>query len=209
MSYRGKAMPSQTYYNLPKEKQERIMQATIHEMGTHTFENLNIANIIRASKISRGSFYQYFSDKYDLYTYFYQYIAQRKIEFFGDLFKIEHDIPFLERFLQLYISGFKFGTQNPEIVKAAKKVLDSDYLLASNQMADSMKQGVEIFASFIKRDQELGRIRRTVDPSLLAAFLLEFSNKMTLEEYFKYEADPSVIENKIRQLIEMLQKGIE
>ncbi|PKK92548.1 MAG: TetR/AcrR family transcriptional regulator, partial [Tenericutes bacterium HGW-Tenericutes-6] len=31
-------MPSQTFFNLPKEKQNRIMDAIINEMGLHDFE---------------------------------------------------------------------------------------------------------------------------------------------------------------------------
>lgn len=185
------------------------MVATIREMGIHTYEHLNIANIIRESKISRGSFYQYFEDKTDLYNYFYTYISEKKIQFFGDIFSIDYDIPFLERFYQLYVKGFAFAKQNPEMVKAGKKVVASEHFLSSNRMTQSIEQATDLFVAFIKKDQELGRIKKSVDPKLLASFLLEFTNKVTFEDYFKDEMDSEIIELKIRQLVEMLQKGIE
>ncbi|MCF7930295.1 MAG: TetR/AcrR family transcriptional regulator [Acholeplasmataceae bacterium] len=202
-------MPSQTYFNLPKDKQERIMDAIIKEMGIHAYENVNIANIIRDSKISRGSFYQYFSDKDDLFNYFYQYIAQKKIAYFGQLYVVEHDMPFLDRFQQLYLSGFRFGSENPKILKAAKKIVTSEHFLNSKMMSQGTEQAIQLFISFIKHDQALGRIKASVDAELLAAFLMEFSSKVTLEEYFKDEADFRQVEHKIHHLIEMLQKGIE
>lgn len=185
------------------------MDAVIKEMGIHAYENLNIANIIRESNISRGSFYQYFSDKNDLFNYFYQYIGQKKIAYFGDLYILEYDMPFLERFQKLYMSAFKFGSENPKILKAAKKIISSDHFLNSQMMSQATVQANVLFTSLIKHDQKLGRIKTSVDAELLAAFLMEFSNKITLEEYFKDEADLVKVENKIHHLIEMLQKGIE
>ena len=77
-------MPSQTYFNLPKEKQERIMDAIISEMGVHDYDAFNIASVIRQSKIPRGSFYQYFVDKDDLFDYFYAYVAPTELSAHGD-----------------------------------------------------------------------------------------------------------------------------
>lgn len=202
-------MPTQTYFNLPKDKQERIMDAIIKELGIHTYENLNIANIIRDSKISRGSFYQYFENKDDLFNYFNQYIAQRKIAYFGDLYDTRHDIPFLERFEKLYMSAFKFGVENPKILKAAKKIVSSDHFTSSKMMKQGTEQANVLFISLIKHDQELGRIKESVDAELLSAFLMEFSNKITLEEYFKNEEDLSKVTQKLHHLVEMLKKGIE
>ncbi len=202
-------MPSQTFFNLPNEKQERIMDAIINEMGMHTYESFNFANVIRDSGISRGSFYQYFEDKNDLFEYFYLYVGQKKIRYFGDLYTGEEDIPFLDRFLQLYLRGFKFGFENPALMKAAQTLIISNHHLNSQMVKNASEQAKNLFVDFIKKDITKGRIKQTVDPELLASFLLEFSNKVSLEEYFKNEVDFVKIEQKIRQLVEMLQKGIE
>ncbi|MBN2300749.1 MAG: TetR/AcrR family transcriptional regulator [Acholeplasmataceae bacterium] len=202
-------MPTQTFYNLPREKQERIMDAALNEMGQHTFEHLNIANIIRESDISRGSFYQYFSDKRDLYMHFYQYIYQKKYEFYGDLFNTDYDIPFLERFHQIYIKGYDFAMKNPKLVKAGRKVISSNQFMHSQMLDHAMKQGIELFSKFISKDQQMGRIRASLDPDFLAAVMLEVSNKVTFEEYIKDDMDPIVIEKKIQDFIEIFKKGIE
>lgn len=202
-------MPTQTYFNLPIDKQQRIMDAIIHEMGINTYENLNVANIIRQSQIPRGSFYQYFIDKEDLFNYFYQVMVQKKIEYMGDLFLGNLDIPFLERFEKLYASGIKFGTQNNEIFKASQKIFTSDYFMKSKMMKQGNEQGISMFTLWIKHDQELGRIKKSIDAELLASLLLEFSSKVTFEEYFKDEVDLLKIETKIHLIVEILKKGIE
>ncbi len=59
-------MIKKTFYNLPKEKQQRIIDAILKEFYCSPAEKVNINRIIKNAKISRGSFYQYFDDKVDL-----------------------------------------------------------------------------------------------------------------------------------------------
>ena len=73
-------MPSQTFFNLPKEKQDRIMAAAREEFFTHSFDEASINRLIKAAGIPRGSFYQYFADKEDVYFYLGDQISQRMIE---------------------------------------------------------------------------------------------------------------------------------
>lgn len=62
-------MPKQTFFNLPTEKKERLLQAAYQEFSSVSLEEASINSIIHHSEISRGSFYQYFEDKEDLYFY--------------------------------------------------------------------------------------------------------------------------------------------
>lgn len=62
-------MPKKTFYNLPKEKKERLLEAAFKEFSNEPIEEVSINAIIQNSDISRGSFYQYFEDKEDLYCY--------------------------------------------------------------------------------------------------------------------------------------------
>ena len=59
-------MIKKTFYNLPKEKKERIINAVRDEFSKHPKEKVSINKIVQSANISRGSFYQYFDDKVDL-----------------------------------------------------------------------------------------------------------------------------------------------
>lgn len=63
-------MPKQTFFNLPVEKQTRLLEAAHHEFSRRGFNEASINQIIKEAGVSRGSFYQYFEDKHDLYQYF-------------------------------------------------------------------------------------------------------------------------------------------
>ena len=62
-------MPSDTFFNLPKEKQRRILEAAKKEFSRASLNEASIANVIKDAEIPRGSFYQYFENKEDLYYY--------------------------------------------------------------------------------------------------------------------------------------------
>lgn len=62
-------MPTQTFFHLPKEKQERIMKAAKDEFSTYSFYDASINRIIKKAEISRGSFYLYFENKEDLFMH--------------------------------------------------------------------------------------------------------------------------------------------
>lgn len=58
----------QTYYNLPPLKKERILKAIIEEIDGKSYDEISINQIVKSAEISRGSFYQYFDDKWDIFS---------------------------------------------------------------------------------------------------------------------------------------------
>lgn len=65
-------MPKETFFHLSKEKQRRIMKAAKKEFSRAPLGEASIAQIIKDAEIPRGSFYQYFEDKEDLYFYYFK-----------------------------------------------------------------------------------------------------------------------------------------
>ena len=62
-------MPTQTFFRLPEEKRERLTDAAWREFLAVSYAEASINRIVREAQIPRGSFYQYFEDKEDLFFY--------------------------------------------------------------------------------------------------------------------------------------------
>lgn len=62
-------MPTKTFFNLPEEKQKRLLAAIHEEFSRVPFANISINRIIKTAGIPRGSFYQYFENKQDMLQY--------------------------------------------------------------------------------------------------------------------------------------------
>ena len=93
-------MPNQTFFNLPKEKRELLIQSAKKEFSRAPLSEASIANIIKSAGIPRGSFYQYFEDKEDAFYYILEEQMKLHHQFFfvalkkkdGDLFESFIDI---------------------------------------------------------------------------------------------------------------------
>ncbi|MHC5373509.1 TetR/AcrR family transcriptional regulator [Enterococcus sp. LJL120] len=64
-------MPTNTFFGLPQEKQQRLLDAAKIEFSRASLNEASISNIIKLAEIPRGSFYQYFENKEDLYYYYF------------------------------------------------------------------------------------------------------------------------------------------
>ena len=77
-------MPKQTFYKLPQEKQERILAAAKREFTQMRYSDASINQIVREAGIPRGSFYQYFEDKNDLFLTLIDEIRDQFLDLFHD-----------------------------------------------------------------------------------------------------------------------------
>lgn len=81
-------MPRTTFFNLPEEKRQRLIEAAWEEITSVSFEKVSINRIVQNASISRGSFYQYFDDKMDLLRFLLSEIRrgmEKKIQMDGPL----------------------------------------------------------------------------------------------------------------------------
>lgn len=62
-------MPTQTFFNLSQTKQKIIIAKSLKQFANHSYEAVSISKIVQEAKIAKGSFYQYFEGKEDLYLY--------------------------------------------------------------------------------------------------------------------------------------------
>ena len=78
-------MPTSTLFRLPPEKRERLMEACWGELTRARFEEVSVNRVISAAEISRGSFYQYFSDRDEMIRYLLQEIRSYFIGLLRDI----------------------------------------------------------------------------------------------------------------------------
>lgn len=126
-------MIKQTFYNLPETKRERIYQAIKTEFDRVPLDKISINSIIKEANISRGSFYQYFDDKGDLYDIFADRIMDSIKECFtntlvkykGDLFATMEEV-MSQHFTKVSQPKVKSQMQKfvPGVSVNAKSILD-------------------------------------------------------------------------------------
>ena len=77
-------MPTDTFFRLPEEKRARILEGAWSEFTAVPYAEASINRIVQTSRIPRGSFYQYFEDKNDLFLTLIDEIRDRFLDLFHD-----------------------------------------------------------------------------------------------------------------------------
>lgn len=128
------------FNNLKAEKQKLIMNAAIKEFVQNGFDKGSTNEIIKRANISKGSLFNYFNSKKDLYVYLIEHCVQVIEWFFGqidvgetDLFKRIEDIGLQKMHIhQTYPQVFDFlaasiQEESPEVKDIIKQKVDPIY----------------------------------------------------------------------------------
>jgi len=62
-------MPSPTFFKLADTKRRHFLKEAYKEFSLNSFEAASITNLVKSLNIAKGSVYQYFNDKEDLYHF--------------------------------------------------------------------------------------------------------------------------------------------
>lgn len=107
-------MPRNTFEHLATEKKERLIEAALKEFSRVSYYEASINRMIEEANISRGSFYQYFKDKEDLYQYLLKSYKEKMKEL--TYFNIErYQGNLYLTFLHLFQDMINYLDQSPHV----------------------------------------------------------------------------------------------
>ena len=78
-------MCMETFHRLPEEKRTRFLEAAWEEFTRVSFAEASTNQIVRRAGVPRGSFYQYFRDKEDLFVYLMTQARDHFIELYAEI----------------------------------------------------------------------------------------------------------------------------
>jgi AcrR family transcriptional regulator len=164
-------MPKETFFNLPDDKRERITAVAIEEFGENEYADVSISRMVAKAGIAKGSFYQYFEDKEDLYTYLLSLIYQKKQEFFS----LDHPDPMhmgVFRYLHWIIqSSVAFELAYPELMKVGYRAFNQTGY-PKTLVAFARQEARKFYVHLVTIGKEQGDIALEIDDSL-AAFMFD------------------------------------
>jgi AcrR family transcriptional regulator len=112
-------MPRSTFRNLPEAKRLRIAEAAIEEFAERGYGGASISAIVARAGIAKGSFYQYFESKADLFRWLVlEHSAERKLRYL--VARATPEIgDFWSQIADMMLAGIRFGLDNPRLSRMA------------------------------------------------------------------------------------------
>jgi AcrR family transcriptional regulator len=172
-------MPKQTFLNLPEEKQNTIISAAIEEFAEYGLENASTNRIVANSGISKGSFYQYFEDKQDVFMYLLTVLEKEKVEYFMGKHPPSTNMDTFGYFRWMIKAGMEFNTSHPLLTQAISRVIFGEGLYYGNTFADVRERTSQGLKAMIKQAIEHGEVDPSVDVELAVMIMETWSNTIS------------------------------
>ena len=112
------------FYSLESEKQERIINAALKEFARNGYARASTNEIIKQAGISKGSLFNYFNNKKELYLFLLNYVAKVIEHIYAEVDWNEPD--FFARMRQLGLEKFKIYKKLPHAFNFLKAVSHED-----------------------------------------------------------------------------------
>jgi AcrR family transcriptional regulator len=165
-------MPKETFYHLPEEKRASVERAAIEEFAEHGFEAASISHIVAQAGIAKGSFYQYFSDKHDLFMHLVDLSAREKAAFFQGQRPPDPNLDLFAYLRWMFQAGARYDALRSRLSQAVSRVLFGEGLFMGEAFKDARQASARMFADWVAQAAARGEIDPTVDPAV-AAYVIE------------------------------------
>lgn len=208
-------MPKQTFYNLPDEKRDKIIEASIDEFAHNLYINASITKIAEKSGVAKGSMYQYFQDKKDLYKFILDMIGQRKMAYMKEVIDLKDKIDFISLMRLLFVNGLEFTIQNPTLACIANNFIKEQHSeIREDILKDVQEKSNLFFIEIINRAKERGDIRSEISSEMGAYIIYHINNVLIdwidlsrISQGDQVSIDDYLV--KVDELLEIMKSGYQ
>lgn len=157
-------MPKETFFNIEKSKQKRVLDAAKSVFIKYHYEDVTIDKIVAKAAIAKGSFYQYFDNKEELFTYLFFRLGQHKESYLKQFIKSSDIDDFVEFLMILDDTGYAYETATKERRIFRQKLLqECPQEVMRKIVAKLLPETYNLFDYAIAKYQDLGVIKRGID----------------------------------------------
>lgn len=198
-------MPTITYENLPQIKKDAIINAAIDEFAEHRFSDASINRIVKSAGISRGSFYQYFADKEDIYLLIAKKIGKEKLEIFAKHPAPSENATFFDVAIAAVPAVLEWVERCPKYNQIGMLMAHDDSAFIQKtvrQMTESQKS----VKGYLEKDKEKGLIRDDIDLDLVMEIVIPIITSQ-IQAYYQ-EGGQEMAMEKVKQAFDIIARGI-
>jgi AcrR family transcriptional regulator len=214
-------MPFPTFFNLPEEKRQKILECAINEFAQNDYDSASISRIVANANIAKGSLYQYFADKSDLHRYLLELASAKKAEMLSATRSPESGMALFDTLHWLFREMANFEVQYPRLAKIGYRAIYGKSPLPEDIVTKARQSTTQYFFELLEQGKKRGEIRSEVD-STAAAFIFSAAltqlgsyltaragiDPMEIAESGSYPLHEPEVMKMYDQIISILQYGL-
>jgi AcrR family transcriptional regulator len=195
-------MPKETFFNLPEEKKDRVVDAALTEFASHTFHQATVDRIVETAGISKGSFYQYFLDKKDLYRHLVIMAQNKKLGYMKRTLKEASNTDIFSQLRGLYSAGVRFAKDNPRLLAIGQNLLKEEQEFTQEVIDQAVPEAQDFLMDILEKGVNTGEIDPRCNLAIAASLITSFN--MTLIDLLLQSPIEEGIDEFLSQTDDML-----
>ena len=209
--------PKSTFANLPAAKRERIINAALREFAEYGYQQASLNRIVKELGIAKGSLYQYFKNKEDLFLYVFQCFTLLVKQSVRKEVLAAKEKTFFGHVRTILWAGIHFINSHPDYFQIYLRVLFESEVPHREVLIGQVRLfSVEYFGPLCVEAQQEGQIRKDIDPQMVI-FVLDALLDRFLQGYAKPYLDGGLdlagkeneeLNKEVDMVIQVLQDGL-
>lgn len=162
-------MPKSTFFNLPAAKRDRIVELAIESFSERPYGQASLSKIVSKAGIAKGSIYQYFEHKLDLYRWLVlDYVGSRQLKFI-DAQRGQATEELFDQLEAMAMGTIRFFVAEPRLARMSMRLHEP----ATDPELQSLHEEVrrrhhEWMTEMFKAAQREGRLSDEIEPAMAA-----------------------------------------
>jgi AcrR family transcriptional regulator len=167
-------VPTATWDRLPASRRHAVLVAAEAEFSTRGFSGGSLNVIARNAGVAKGSLFQYFTDKADLYAHLSELASQRiRVHMEQYIAGARWDDGFFPAYTRLLLEWVEYFRTHPvERAMTAAVNLEPDQVARSAVRGVANRHYLEVLRPMLQRAQATGDLRADADLDAFLALLL-------------------------------------
>jgi AcrR family transcriptional regulator len=180
-------MPTVTWARADPARRAAVIEAAEAEFGAHGFSRGSLNVIARRAGVAKGSLFQYFADKRDLYAFVTDIASQRVRSYMEDLIReLDPSRPFFEFLTDLLDGWVAYYAEHPhERALHAAVSLEVDTEARITVRSVTNRHYLEVLRPLVHGAQVRGDLDAHADTGVLLSLLLMIFPHLALAPYMR------------------------
>ncbi|WP_317899800.1 TetR/AcrR family transcriptional regulator [Aurantibacillus circumpalustris] len=217
-------MSNSTFNNLSPDKRDRFINAALEEFAVNDFNSASITQIVKVLGIAKGSVYQYFENKLELWLFLKKHCETTKLGYIKEIKRTDYP-DFWKYYRAVYANGINFDLEAPLcslfLYRVGFKETSNELLPYLNSWK---KQANDMFIQLIEAEKKSGSFNKKNSTNIMAHFMVTMSMSVAelLQNNYKVDFEKNIKKGKplfggnakelmkaVDELIKLLEKALK
>jgi AcrR family transcriptional regulator len=164
-------MPKPTFWNLPAAKREALLAIMIEEFAEQPYALASVSRIVERAGIAKGSIYQYFEHKQDLFLFLIDHAAAEQLRLLGELAPADPQADFFTLLRWQMSASVRVGAATPQLTRLLYRAVSAELPFREEVEQRLQRANAAHMTALVQRGIEQGDLDPEIDPELAAAVL--------------------------------------